>query len=143
MADWPLLSAITFLPALGALILLATSNDEKTGAAQARSVALWVTSVTFFLSMFIWVGFDASTSDFQFVEKAGWLGNNINYHMGVDGISMMFVILTTFLMPFCILASWNSIQHRVREYMIAFLILETLMIVVFCALDLLLFYLFF
>jgi NADH-quinone oxidoreductase subunit M len=143
MADWPLLSAVTFLPALGALILLATSNDEKTGAAQARSVALWVTSVTFFLSMFIWAGFDASTADFQFVEKAGWLGNNINYHMGVDGISMMFVILTTFLMPFCILASWNSIQHRVREYMIAFLILETLMIGVFCALDLVLFYLFF
>lgn len=141
--DWPLLSAITFLPAFGALILLATSNDEKTGAAQARSVALWVTTVTFLLSLFLWIGFDKTTADFQFVEEASWLGGNINYHMGVDGISMMFVILTTFLMPFCILASWKSIENRVREYMIAFLILETLMIGVFCALDIVLFYLFF
>ncbi|TNE41881.1 MAG: NADH-quinone oxidoreductase subunit M, partial [Alphaproteobacteria bacterium] len=143
MLDWPLLSAITFLPTFGALILLVTSNDEKTGAAQARSVALWVTTVTFLLSLFLWAGFDSSTAEFQFVEKASWLGGNINYHMGVDGISMMFVILTTLLMPLCILASWKSIENRVREYMIAFLILESLMIGVFCALDLFLFYLFF
>ncbi|TNE57291.1 MAG: NADH-quinone oxidoreductase subunit M [Alphaproteobacteria bacterium] len=143
MLDWPLLSAITFLPTFGALILLVTSNDEKTGAAQARSVALWVTTVTFLLSLFLWAGFDSSTAEFQFEEKASWLGGNINYHMGVDGISMMFVILTTLLMPLCILASWKSIENRVREYMIAFLILETLMIGVFCALDLFLFYLFF
>lgn len=143
MGDWPLLSAVTFLPTVGALILLLASNDPRTGAEQARRVALLTTVVTFLLSLLIWTGFDPSTSDFQFVEKSEWLGGNISYHMGVDGISMLFVILTTFLMPFCILASWNSIQNRVREYMIAFLILETLMIGVFCALDLVVFYLFF
>ncbi len=95
------------------------------------------------LALFLWFSFDGSSADFQFVEKSEWLGNNINYHMGVDGISMFFVVLTAFLMPFCILASWKAIETRVREYMIAFLILETLMIGVFCALDLVVFYLFF
>ena len=90
----------------------------------------------------IWWNFDATTSGFQFVEEYAWLGP-LKYKMGVDGISMLFVILTTFLMPLCILASWESIQDRVKEYMIAFLVLETLMLGVFCALDLVLFYLFF
>src|SRR5690606_29032344 len=90
----------------------------------------------------IWANFDPSTPNFQFVEQANWLGGSITYHMGVDGISMLFVILTTFLMPACIIASWG-ITRRVKEYMIAVLVLETMMIGVFCALDLVLFYLFF
>src|SRR5690606_26405965 len=101
------------------------------------------TVFTFILSLFIWAGFDYSVPGFQMVEKHEWLDAGISYHMGVDGISMLFVILTTFLMPICILASWESIEVRVKEYMISFLLLETLMIGVFCALDLVLFYVFF
>jgi len=138
---FPILSLITFLPLVGALIIFVIRADEEVAARNARWVALWTTAITFIMSLTIWIGFDETTADFQFVEKAEWLGNATNYHMGVDGISMLFVILTTFLMPFCILASWESIQVRVKEYMIAFLLLETLMIGVFCSLDLVLFYL--
>jgi len=143
ISDWPILSTITFLPVIGALFILMIRGDEETIARNARSVALWVTLVTFVLSLIIWFNFDASTADFQFVEEASWLTSGIRYKMGVDGISMLFVILTTFLMPICILASWNAITTRVREYMIAFLLMETLMIGVFCALDMVVFYFFF
>ena len=144
MTNWPILTAITFLPLVGAAIifLIIHSRDEMADR-NTKFVALWTTTITFFVSLMIWAYFDPSKSEFQFVEKTEWLGGNINYHMGVDGISMLFVILTTFLMPFCILASWDSIKVRVKEYMIAFLVLETLMIGVFCALDLVLFYIFF
>ena len=142
--DWPILSAVTFLPLIGAaLIVLMVHGDDEAAQGNARWTALWVTLVTFIVSLLIWWGFDPKTADFQFVEEYAWLGGNIRYKMGVDGISMLFVILTTFLMPICILASWDSIQTRVKEYMIAFLVLETLMIGVFCALDIILFYLFF
>ncbi|PKP76184.1 MAG: NADH-quinone oxidoreductase subunit M [Alphaproteobacteria bacterium HGW-Alphaproteobacteria-3] len=143
MTDGNILSLITFLPIVGALIILVTRGDEASVARNARYVALWTTSITFLVSLYIWWKFDPTTADFQFVQETEWLGGAINYHMGVDGISMLFVILTTFLMPACILASWTSIEKRVKEYMIAFLVLETLMIGVFCALDLVLFYLFF
>ncbi|WP_341702518.1 NADH-quinone oxidoreductase subunit M [Ferrovibrio sp.] len=143
MSSMPLLSIVTFLPLVGAaFILLARGPDEIT-ARNARSVALWTTTITFLVSLLIWLNFDNTTASFQFVEKTDWIGAGINYHMGVDGISMLFVILTTFLMPLCILASWDAIGTRVKEYMIAFLVMETLMIGVFCALDLVLFYLFF
>ncbi len=141
--DWPILFAITFLPLIGAVFILFIPNDDEIAAQNARRVALWTTVITFFVSLIIWIEFDYNTSAFQFVEERSWLGGTINYRMGVDGISMPFIILTTFLMPVCILASWQSITTRVREYMIAFLVLETLMIGVFCALDLVLFYLFF
>ncbi len=141
--DGNILSLVTFLPAVGALLILLVRGEEATVARNARWIALWTTLITFVLSLYIWWKFDPSTASFQFIQKVDWLGGAISYHMGVDGISMLFVILTTFLMPACILASWNSIGTRVREYMIAFLILETLMIGVFCALDLVLFYLFF
>src|SRR5690606_25668050 len=124
-SDWPILSTITFLPLIGALFILMIRGDEETVARNARSVALWVTLVTFVLSLLIWINFDTSTADFQFVEEASWLSSGIRYKMGVDGISMLFVILTTFLMPICILASWEAIKVRVREYMIAFLVIET------------------
>src|SRR5690606_29357807 len=143
MLDWPILSTVTFLPLVGVALILLTSAKSESAARNARWVTLWTTLFTFVISLFIWINFDNSTADFQFVEKAEWLGGNINYHMGVDGISMLFVILTTFLMPLCILASWDAITVRVREYMIAFLFMETLMIGVFCALDMVLFYLFF
>jgi NADH-quinone oxidoreductase subunit M len=143
MTGWPILSVVTFLPLVGALFILAIRGDDEVAVRNARFVALWSTVITFLLSLLIWIYFDPSTADFQFVEKREWLGGTITYHMGVDGISMLFVILTTFLMPACILASWKAIDVRVKEYMVAFLVLETLMIGVFTALDLVLFYLFF
>ena len=144
MFDWPLLSLATFLPLAGAAFIFLFAGGEKEVADRnARNVALLTTGVTFLISLVIWGNFDTNTAGFQFVEKAEWLGTGINYHMGVDGISVLFVVLTAFLMPICILASWDAIQTRVREYMIAFLILETMMIGVFCALDFVLFYLFF
>ncbi|MDO9459729.1 MAG: NADH-quinone oxidoreductase subunit M, partial [Alphaproteobacteria bacterium] len=143
MSDWPILSLVTFLPAIGALFILLVRGDEEMVAHNARMVALWTTLFTFALSLLLWTGFDTSTAAYQFVEKRDWLGGNITYHLGIDGISMPFIILTTFLTPLCILASWESITVRVKDYMIAFLILETLMLGVFSALDLVLFYLFF
>jgi NADH-quinone oxidoreductase subunit M len=143
MSDWPILSLVTFLPLAGAILVLFIPGDDDISRRNVRYAALWTVSFTFLVSLLIWINFDPTTSDFQFVERREWLSGTIRYHMGVDGISMLFVILTTFLMPACILASWQSIQIRVKEYMIAFLVLETLMIGVFCALDLVLFYLFF
>ncbi len=134
-----ILSVVTFLPLAGAVII-AFLNKDASG--NARWVALWTTLVTFLVSLLIWWHFDKTSAGFQFVEDYAWLGP-LRYKMGVDGISMLFVILTTFLMPLCVLASWESIEDRVKEYMIAFLVLETLMLGVFCALDLVLFYLFF
>ena len=143
MSDWPILSFVTFLPAFGAFILLLMPGEGAIARRNIRNVALFVTVLDFLVSIAVWAKFDTETAGFQMVEKIGWVGNFMSYHMGVDGISVLFVLLTTFLMPFCILASRDSIQDRVREYMIAFLVLETLMIGVFCALDLVLFYVFF
>ncbi len=142
MTSWPILSVVTFLPLVGALFI-ACLRDDQAGVRNTRWVALWTTLIVFAISLILIWRFDPSTADFQFLEKRPWLGGAINYAMGVDGISLPFVILTTGLMPICILASWTAIQHRVREYMIAFLVLETLMVGTFCALDLVLFYLFF
>ena len=143
MLDWPILSTITYLPLLGALFVLLIPGEDETVGRNARAVALWTTVATFILSIVMLFEFDGSRTDLQFYEQASWLGGNIDYVMGVDGISVLFIILTTSLMPLCILASWESIKIRVREYMVAFLVLETLMIGVFCAQDLLIFYLFF
>jgi NADH-quinone oxidoreductase subunit M len=143
MTSWPILSTIIFLPLVGSLFILVLRGDDGAAQRNARYIALWTTIVTFIVSLLIWRDFDPTTSAFQFVEQRDWIGGAITYHLGVDGISMLFVILTTFLMPLCILASWRSVESRVKEYMIAFLVLETLMIGVFCALDLIVFYLFF
>jgi NADH-quinone oxidoreductase subunit M len=142
MTSWPILSVVTFLPIAGALFIAFLSDDEA-GARNARWVALWTTLITFAISLILVWRFDPASADFQFLEKQPWLGGAITYAMGVDGISLPFVILTTALMPIAILASWTSIQTRVRAYMIAFLVLETLMVGTFCALDLVLFYVFF
>ena len=137
-----LLSLITFLPLIGAIVLLVfLRGEDEMARRNAKMLALFVTSATFVLSLFVLIGFDPSDTGFQFVEEAAWLGG-LTYKMGVDGISVLFVMLTTFLMPLVIAASWN-VETRVKEYMIAFLVLETLMLGVFCALDLVLFYIFF
>ena len=143
MNDWPILSTVTFLPLVGALFVLAIRGDDEVARRNIYHVALWTTAITFVLSIVIWTQFDSSISDFQMVEETAWLGDSINYRMGVDGISVLFVVLTAFLMPACIIASKRSVKSRFKEYMIAFLILETLMIGVFCALDIVLFYVFF
>jgi len=142
MASWPVLSVTTFLPIAGVLFIMLLRNDES-GARNARWAALWTTLITFAVSLQLVWHFDAGLSDFQFVEKLPWLGGFATYHLGVDGISLPLVILTTAIMPLCIAASWRSVRLQVREYMIAFLVLETLMVGTFCSLDLVLFYLFF
>jgi NADH-quinone oxidoreductase subunit M len=139
--SWPLLSVVTFLPLLGVLAILFARGEDAAAERYARYAALWTTIVTFLVSLLIPLNFMQAEAGFQLVEEAKWLGF-ANYKMGVDGISMPLVMLTTFLMPICILASWY-VNKRVKEYMIAFLVLECLMIGVFCALDIVLFYVFF
>ncbi|MDC6458430.1 NADH-quinone oxidoreductase subunit M [Alphaproteobacteria bacterium] len=144
MDNWPILSIVTFLPLAGVLFLLLIKGDEKALAQNSRFVAMWVSGFTFLVSLPLLIGFDSSVTGYQFEEKAVWLaGTGIGYHMGVDGISMPFVLLSTLLTPLSILASWRAITHRVREYMIAFLVLETMMVGMFVSLDMLMFYLFF
>jgi NADH-quinone oxidoreductase subunit M len=140
---WPILSVVTFLPLIGAFLIALLRGKDAAVTRNIRWIALWTTLVTLATSLILVGRFDASSSEFQFEEKSPWLGGAITYHMGVDGLSLPFVILTTALMPLCIIASWQPIQIRVREYMIAFLVLETLMIGTFAALDFVLFYLFF
>jgi NADH-quinone oxidoreductase subunit M len=143
MFGFGILSGLVILPAIGALCILVLRGDDEATRRNARWIALAATIITFLLSLVAWGRFDTADAGYQLLEQKSWFGSGLGYKMGVDGISMPFVILTTFLMPFCILASWESIQVRVKEYMIAFLLLEALMIGVFCALDLVLFYLFF
>ena len=141
--SWPILSLVTFLPLVGALFIMMIRSEGEAEDRNARWIALWTTVITFSISLILVWRFDPTSPEFQFVEKYPWLGGAITYHMGVDGISLPFVILTTALMPICIIASWLPIRRRVKEYMIAFLVLETLMVGTFMALDLVLFYLFF
>ena len=144
MNQIPILSLLTFLPLIGALFIVTIRGEADVVARNARAVALWTSGVNFLLSLYLWVKFDTSTAAFQFVEKATWMpAFGVSYHLGVDGISMLFVILATLLTPICVLASWESIKDRVKEYMIAFLILETMMVGMFAALDLVVFYIFF
>jgi NADH-quinone oxidoreductase subunit M len=144
MDSFPILSLTTFLPLVGVLFILLIRGEEHILARNARWAALWTSLATFVISLLLWFNFDPTTSDFQFVEKFEWLPTlNIAYHMGIDGISLFFVILSTFLTPICVLASWKAITNRVKEYMIAFLVLETMMIGTFAALDFVMFYIFF
>jgi NADH-quinone oxidoreductase subunit M len=135
-----LLSLLILLPLGGAAWMLLFNTNEQ----NSKRIAIVVTVATFLFSLLLWLNFNTTTSDFQFEENTAWFaGYNINYHLGIDGISLFMVLLTTFLMPLCILCSWETITKRVREFMIAFLVLEAFVIGVFCALDLLLFYVFF
>jgi NADH-quinone oxidoreductase subunit M len=143
MSDWPLLTIVTFLPLVGVLFILLVRGEDDTALTNIRRVSMITTVFTFLVSLLLLVQFDSSDPGFQLVERYEWIGGPFTYHVGVDGISILFVLLTTLLMPFCILASWQAIQWRVKEYMIAFLVLETLMIGVFTALDIVVFYVFF
>ncbi|MGB5838227.1 MAG: proton-conducting transporter membrane subunit, partial [Albidovulum sp.] len=137
-----LLSIITFVPLVAAAILaLFLRGNDEAAQANAKRLALIATSATFLVSIFLLTGFEPSDTGFQFVEEHSWI-MGLNYKVGVDGISVLFVLLTTFLMPITILSCWQ-VETRVKEYMVAFLVLEGLMIGVFVALDLVLFYLFF
>ncbi len=144
MSDWPLLSLVIFLPLAGAGFILMIRGDEEVVNQNAKAVALWTAGITFLLSLMIWGNFDNARSDFQLVERYEWLtGLGINYHVGVDGISLFLVLLSTLTTLVCIGVSWESVQVRVKEYMVAFLVMETFMVGVFCALDFVLFYIFF
>jgi NADH-quinone oxidoreductase subunit M len=142
--SWPILSLVTFLPLIGAGFILLIRGEADVVAGNARYVALWTSLITFVLSLFVWFGFERGTAEFQFVEEVEWIpAFGIAYKMGVDGISMPFVLLSTLLTPLCVLSSWQAIQVRVKEYMIAFLVMETFMVGMFCALDFVAFYMFF
>jgi NADH-quinone oxidoreductase subunit M len=144
MSSWPILSVVTFLPLVGAFFCLIVNGPKEVVDRNCRSAALITSLATFLISLVLWVRFDGTKASFQFEEKLDWVpALGIGYHMGIDGISLFFVLLSTLLTPICILASWESIQVRVKEYMVAFLVLETFMVGMFCALDLALFYIFF
>ena len=140
--NFPILSSLILLPTIGALFLFFT-KDEEGNNSTAKYVSLFTTSVNFLISIYLWVSFDPSTSNFQFIEDRTWIKGFINYKVGVDGISILFIILTTFITPLCIISVNNSVKKRLRDFLIAILILESFMIGVFCALDLVVFYLFF
>ena len=140
-----ILSIVTFLPLIGAAVLLAarfTQKSAEAAAPLARWIALGTTLLTLVVSVVLVASFDQSNPGYQFIEQHAWFAG-ASYHLGVDGISILFVLLTAFLLPICIVSSWKSIETRVVEYMIAFLVLETLVIGVFTSLDLFLFYIFF
>ena len=132
---------ILSLPLIGIIFLLITPNWNKN---LLKNIALLTSSITFILSLFLWLLFDKSTGNFQFVNQLLWIPNlNLNFTVGIDGISLFFVILTTLLIFLCLLTSWNSVHDNLKEYLISFLIMEFFLIGVFCILDVLLFYIFF
>ena len=140
--NFPILSSLILLPSIGALFLFFTKSDKKNNFT-GKYVALFTSAVNFFLSIYLWILFDPTTSEFQFVEERIWIKDLINYKVGVDGISILFILLTTFITPLCIVSVNNSIKERLSEFLIAVLIMESFMIGVFCSLDLVIFYLFF
>ena len=140
--NFPILSSLILLPSIGALFLLFTKSNKENNLT-VKYVALFTSLVNFFLSIYLWISFDNTISSFQFVEERIWIENLVNYKVGIDGISILFIILTTFITPLCIISINNSIKIRLREFLIAVLVMESFMIGVFCSLDLVVFYLFF
>ena len=140
--NFPILSSLILLPTIGALFLFFTKDRDGSNLT-AKYVSLFTSVVNFLISIYLWIAFDQSTSDFQFIEDRTWIEGFVNYKVGVDGISILFIILTTFITPLCILSVNNSVKIRLRDFLIAILIMESFMIGVFCALDLVVFYLFF
>ena len=141
--NFPILSSITFLPLIGALFVFFTRTEKGEANNSAIYISIFTSFVNFFLAIFLWYSFDTTTSDFQFVEEFSWISGFIKFKFGIDGISILFIILTTFIIPICIISCINSVKNRLKEFLIALLILETFMIGVFCSLDLVIFYLFF
>ena len=143
MSEIPILSILIFIPVVGIFFMLLIRNNDDQSSQNLKLTALWIAFLNFIISLSLLFSFDLNNPDFQFVEKYAWIESGISYHLGIDGVSILFVILTTMLVPICILASYESIKFSVKEYLISFLALETFMIGVFCSLDLVLFYLFF
>jgi len=141
--NFPILSAIIFIPLIGALFILVTKEEQKAVVKNSKYVAIFSSLTNFFLSIFLWYSFDTSTSEFQFVEEKNWMEGFINFQLGIDGISILFILLTTFITPICIFSGINSIRFKLKEFLIAILVMETFMLGVFCSLDLVIFYLFF
>ena len=140
--NFPILSSLILLPTIGSLFLF-FSKDKPNSNQTIKYVALFTSIVNFLISIYLWYQFDPITSDFQFVEDRQWIKGFINYKVGIDGISILFIVLTTFITPLCILSVNNTVKNRLRDFLIAILIMESFMIGVFCALDLVIFYLFF
>ena len=139
--NFPILSTLIFLPLISSLFIL-LSKDKSTNKSSIY-ISLFSSIATFLLSLFLWYSLDANTSEFQFVEEKSWINDFIKFKLGIDGISILFIVLTTFITPICIISCVNSVKIRVKEFLIAILVLETFMIGVFCSLDLVIFYLFF
>ena len=140
--SFPILSSLILLPTIGSIFLF-FSKDKGSNSSTIKYVALFTSIVNFLISIYLWYLFDPTTADFQFVEDREWIKGFVNYKVGVDGISILFIILTTFITPLCIISVNNSVKNRLRDFLIAILIMESFMIGVFCALDLVIFYLFF
>jgi len=141
--NFPILSSLILLPLIGALFILISRSSDKSNFQNSKYVALFVSFANFFISIYLWYIFDPNTSDFQFVENRLWLEGFINYKVGIDGISILFIVLTTLITPLCIVSVNKSINTKLKEFLIAILVMESLMIGVFCSLDLVIFYLFF
>jgi len=141
--NFPILSAIIFIPLVGALFILITKGNQKNVEKNSKYVAIFSSVANFFLSIFLWFLFDNTIADFQFIEKRNWINGFINFQLGIDGISILFILLTTFIAPICIFSGIHSIKFKIKEFLIAILVMETLMLGVFCSLDLVIFYLFF
>tara|TARA_B100000029_G_scaffold426208_1_gene434985 strand:+ start:2811 stop:4304 length:1494 start_codon:yes stop_codon:yes gene_type:complete len=141
--NFPILSAIIFIPLIGAFFIFITRGSQKTIEKNSKYVAIFSSLVNFFLSLFLWYSFDPSTAAFQFVEEKKWIRGFIDFKLGIDGISILFILLTTFVTPICIFSGIQSIKFKIKEFLIAILVMETLMLGVFCSLDLVIFYLFF
>ena len=142
MINFPILSSIILLPSMGAFfIFFVKANKSKYQS--NKYVALFISLANFLLSLYLWYIFDKTSTDFQFVESREWIPGLINYKVGVDGISILFIILTTFITPLCVISVNSTIENRLKDFLIAILLMETLMIGVFCSLDLIIFYLFF
>ena len=141
--NFPILSAIIFIPLIGALFILVIRGEQNIVIKNSKYVAIFTSVANFLLSLFLWYLFDISIPDFQFTEEKIWINGFINYQLGIDGISILFILLTTFITPICILSGIHSIKLKIKEFLIAILVMETLMIGVFCSLDLVIFYLFF
>ena len=139
--NFPILSTLIFLPLVSAIFIFLSISKKKNNS--AIYISLFSSIATFLLSLFIWYSLDKNLADFQFVEEKSWINDSIKFKLGIDGISILFIVLTAFITPICIISCINSVKTRVKEFLIAILILETFMIGVFCSLDLVIFYLFF
>ena len=138
--NFPILSTLIFLPLISSVFIFISKGKNNNSAIY---ISLFSSLATFLLSLFIWHSLDSTSADFQFLEEKAWINDFIKFKLGVDGISILFIVLTALITPICIISCVNSVKHRVKEFLIAILVLETFMIGVFCSLDLVVFYLFF